>query len=69
MFIDPPFRKDLIANITKNLEQNSWLTDNAVVYVETESELGFPPVPNNWELLKEKIAGQVAYRLFKRTAN
>jgi len=31
--------------------------------MEAESEQIFP---NNWQLLKEKIAGQVAYRLFQR---
>lgn len=65
VFIDPPFRQNLVSQTSELLEQ-SWLSDQALIYVEMESE-GSQPLPNNWHLLKEKIAGQVAYRLFQRT--
>ncbi len=38
------------------------------VYVESEVENGLPPVPANWQLYREKVAGQVAYRLYQREA-
>ncbi|MBK0233467.1 16S rRNA (guanine(966)-N(2))-methyltransferase RsmD, partial [Salmonella enterica subsp. enterica serovar Infantis] len=31
-------------------------------------ENGMPPVPANWALYREKVAGQVAYRLYQRDA-
>ena len=42
------------------------LADNALIYVESEVEHGLPPVPVSWQLHREKIAGQVAYRLYHR---
>lgn len=66
VFIDPPFRKGLLEQTTQLLESNGWLSDGALVYVESEVEHGIPPVPVNWQLHREKIAGQVAYRLYIR---
>jgi len=65
VFVDPPFRQNLISQTCELLE-NDWLTEHALIYVEMEAE-GNQELPNNWQLLKEKIAGQVAYRLFQRT--
>jgi len=65
-FIDPPFRQGLLEKTTQLLESNGWLSDGALVYVESEVEHGIPPVPVNWQLHREKIAGQVAYRLYIR---
>ncbi|WP_187498660.1 16S rRNA (guanine(966)-N(2))-methyltransferase [Erwinia aphidicola] len=69
VFIDPPFRKGLLEQTSTLLESNGWLSDDALVYVESEVEHGLPPVPVNWQLHREKIAGQVAYRLYIRHAN
>ncbi len=65
VFIDPPFRQNLISQTCELLE-NSWLAEQALIYVEMEAE-GEQLLPSNWLLLKEKIAGQVAYRLYQRT--
>ena len=66
VFIDPPFRKGLLEETLNLLETNGWLADSALIYVESEVENGMPPVPACWELHREKIAGQVAYRLYHR---
>ena len=66
VFIDPPFRKGLLGQTLEQLEQKGWLADNALIYVESEVEQGLPPVPVSWKLHREKIAGQVAYRLYIR---
>ncbi|RWR02391.1 16S rRNA methyltransferase [[Pantoea] beijingensis] len=68
VFIDPPFRKGLLEQTVLLLESQGWLADDALIYVESEVETGLPPVPANWQLHREKIAGQVAYRLFVRHA-
>lgn len=65
-FIDPPFRKGLLEETLTRLETRGWLADEALIYVESEVENGVPPVPVNWQLHREKIAGQVAYRLYVR---
>ncbi|HDG1685582.1 TPA: 16S rRNA (guanine(966)-N(2))-methyltransferase [Kluyvera cryocrescens] len=66
VFVDPPFRKGLLEETLNLLEVNGWLADSALIYVESEVENGMPPVPANWDLHREKIAGQVAYRLYHR---
>lgn len=66
VFIDPPFRKGLLQETVTLLEQNGWLAADALIYVESEVEHGAPPVPANWHLYREKVAGQVAYRLYHR---
>jgi 16S rRNA (guanine966-N2)-methyltransferase len=66
VFLDPPFRKNFIEQTTALLNENS-LADNALIYVEMESEQNNQQLPLNWKLLKEKIAGQVVYRLYQKT--
>ena len=63
VFIDPPFRQNLVSK-TAHLLAQGWLSEQALVYLEMEAE-GKQELPNNWQLLKEKIAGQVAYRLYQ----
>jgi len=64
VFIDPPFRQQLLKPIVENIN-HGWLAQNAVIYIECEAELDVSVLPVNWRLLKEKIAGQVAYRLYQ----
>ncbi|ABP62524.1 16S rRNA (guanine(966)-N(2))-methyltransferase [Enterobacter sp. 638] len=66
VFIDPPFRKGLLEETLTLLENNGWLADDALIYVESEVENGLPPVPVHWNLHREQVAGQVAYRLYHR---
>ncbi|MCA5920761.1 16S rRNA (guanine(966)-N(2))-methyltransferase [Pectobacterium brasiliense] len=66
VFLDPPFRKELLNNTLALLEQQGWLAPDAWIYVETEAENAQLTIPENWQLHREKIAGQVAYRLYIR---
>ena len=66
VFIDPPFNQGLIEE-TVSLINNGWLAEKALIYVEMENQGQFQ-FPQDWLLLKENVAGQVAYRLFEKTA-
>jgi len=66
VFLDPPFRKGWLAQMIPLLEKG-WLADRALVYIEMEKEANLPPLPRHWSLKKEKIAGQLVYRLFEVT--
>ncbi|KKD00149.1 MULTISPECIES: 16S rRNA (guanine(966)-N(2))-methyltransferase RsmD [Photobacterium] len=66
VFIDPPFRRDMLPEVIHLLETNGWLTPQALIYLEAEKELGQPETPEHWQLIKEKAAGQVCYRLYQR---
>ncbi len=63
VFIDPPFRQNL-ALPCATLLSNGWLKPEALIYLETEKELDISALPPSWRLLKDKIAGQLAYRLY-----
>ena len=65
VFLDPPFRKNFVEQTAQLLNENS-LADNALIYIEMESEDNNQQLPLNWKLLKEKIAGQVIYRLYQK---
>ncbi|MDX2371078.1 MAG: 16S rRNA (guanine(966)-N(2))-methyltransferase RsmD, partial [Colwellia sp.] len=65
VFIDPPFREGLVTQAAELLN-NGWLTNQALIYIEMEINSS-QQLPSNWQLLKEKTAGQVAYRLFQNT--
>ncbi|EKM0531207.1 16S rRNA (guanine(966)-N(2))-methyltransferase [Cronobacter turicensis] len=66
VFVDPPFRKGLLEETLNLLETRGWLAPQALIYVESEVENDLPPVPASWQLHREKVAGQVAYRLYLR---
>lgn len=68
VFVDPPFHKGLLDETLHLLEKNGWLANEAIIYVESAEENGLPEVPASWALHREKVAGQVAYRLFVRDA-
>jgi 16S rRNA (guanine966-N2)-methyltransferase len=65
VFLDPPFRKGFVEQAAQLLNDNS-LANNALIYVEMESEQNEQQIPINWQLLKEKVAGQVVYRLYQK---
>lgn len=62
VFLDPPFRQGLLTPCLELLA-HGWLASGARIYLETELELGKPELPEGWELLRSKKAGQVAYYL------
>ena len=66
VFLDPPFRQGILQETIALLDRNGWLAEEAWIYIESEVEHGTLPVPANWRLHREKIAGQVAYRLYHR---
>ncbi|CDG19269.1 16S rRNA (guanine(966)-N(2))-methyltransferase [Xenorhabdus doucetiae] len=66
VFLDPPFRQGMLAETIHLLETHGWLAEESWIYVEAEAESAATEVPPNWQLHREKIAGQVAYRLYIR---
>lgn len=69
VFLDPPFRKGLLEPVCQTLESDGWLTADAQIYIETEAELKAPVLPANWQPHREKRAGQVIYRLYRRSSD
>ncbi|MDG6280956.1 16S rRNA (guanine(966)-N(2))-methyltransferase RsmD [Glaesserella parasuis] len=65
VFVDPPFHQGFVPQVLTALEQNGWLAENALIYVETEKNHSPLVLPEHWQVVKEKTAGQVVSRLVR----
>lgn len=65
VFVDPPFHQGFVPQVLTALEQNGWLAENALIYVETEKNHSLLVLPEHWQVVKEKTAGQVVSRLVR----
>ncbi len=66
VFLDPPYQEDLLLPTCFYLEEQGFLASNAYIYLEARELLQQSDLPANWQLLKSKKAGQVAYHLAVR---
>lgn len=69
VFIDPPFRQGMIDKTITILEKYSRLAPEAWIYVEMEAQGPTLSIPAYWQVYREKLAGQVIYRLYLCKAN
>ena len=68
VFLDPPFRENLLGQCCEQLERHGWLADSALLYLESDCRRDFPELLPHWQVIHDKRAGQVAYRLLQRKA-
>ncbi len=67
VFLDPPFQSDLLALAIKQLNSSGCLAKQALIYIETGTELLAAHLPDTWEILKSKQAGDVRFYLIRST--
>lgn len=67
VFLDPPFQEDLLGPCCAFLEEKDFLADGAYIYLESAHPLTEQTLPANWQLIKSKKAGHVAYHLALRS--
>jgi 16S rRNA (guanine966-N2)-methyltransferase len=63
VFLDPPFDETLLGSSCALLNGNGWLRPRSLVYLEAGTHQDFPVLPEGWELVRDKRAGQVRYAL------
>ncbi len=68
VFIDPPFGRGLVQPACQLLSSSPALAQEAWIYIETARGEAPPATPDNWQLRREKVAGEVSYRLFLATS-
>jgi 16S rRNA (guanine966-N2)-methyltransferase len=68
VFLDPPYRRDALAEFIPLLDAGNWVKPGGLVYLENERAAGVPGLPSHWELLKSKSAGEVGYHLVRVNA-
>ncbi len=66
VFIDPPFRSDLISRCSALVEERGWIRPGGLVYIEAPSRMQALPIPPTWELIRSQKAGQVGYHLARK---
>ena len=64
-FIDPPFALGMAGPVCRSLSSSGLLAREAWVYVETPKTEDLAELPANWSLYRDKVAGDVAYRLYR----
>lgn len=69
VFLDPPFRHNLIAPCAAWLEAHACLAEDALIYIEAEKELKTLLLPANWQIIRDKTAGNLHYLLIKRQSS
>lgn len=69
IFLDPPFRDNVVAECCRRIERNGWLAPRAWIYIEAAVGHEMNDLPENWEITHRKVAGQVAYYLARRVAH
>ncbi len=65
LFIDPPFRNNLIQRSLDFVKSSNLLTPNALIYLECETELELVELTRDLNLLKESKGGQTQYCLYE----
>ena len=65
VFIDPPYQANLWTEIAGQLVKKAILVDNALIYIECPSKGDLAELPQQWQLIKDKAAGEVRYCLFR----
>ncbi len=66
VFIDPPFSERLLEPCCQRLASSGLLAENARVYLERDVVESPPFFSPEWQILREKKSGQVAYYLLAR---
>lgn len=66
IFLDPPFGQGLVMECCELLETQNWLAPAAMIYIEAERTLVLDGLPETWQPLRSKTAGEVGYHLWQR---
>jgi 16S rRNA (guanine966-N2)-methyltransferase len=65
VFVDPPFAGGLVPRVLELLAQRGWLASGSLVYVEQDLRQENDSLSPGWSEVREKVAGQVRYRLLR----
>ncbi|HXH54276.1 MAG TPA: 16S rRNA (guanine(966)-N(2))-methyltransferase RsmD [Gammaproteobacteria bacterium] len=67
IFVDPPYALNALSKCFAFLESQAWFTINTLIYFESDVPIELLALPDTWEILKKKKAGNVYYYLTQKT--
>ncbi|AXN02271.1 16S rRNA (guanine(966)-N(2))-methyltransferase [Candidatus Purcelliella pentastirinorum] len=65
IFIDPPFKTNLITQIVKIIKINKCLKNKSLIYIEKNNKDKNIKLPKNWEIYKTKYTKNITYSIYK----
>lgn len=68
VFLDPPFHHTLVEPCCHLLDAKGWVIPEGRIYIEAEKRLSLEGLPETWQSLKAKQAGEVGYHLYRRSS-
>ena len=66
VFLDPPFAEDMLDELCRLLEESGLLAARCRIYIEQPVTGPDATLPETWQVLKNKTAGNVRYMLVTR---
>ena len=64
VFLDPPFADNILNQVSESIENS--VKPSGFVYRECGKDQELMKMPNNWELYRQKIIGQVKIELWRK---
>jgi len=68
VFLDPPFAANLLEESCRRLAEGDMLAEGGRIYLEQPRNRPEPALPADWQVLKNKTAGNVRYMLVQQEA-
>ncbi len=65
IFLDPPFKSNLIVTCFALINERVWLKPGGLLYIEAPAKSELPDLPAGWSLFRSKTSGEVGYHLLK----
>ena len=66
VFLDPPFKNNLLIDCCKLLENKSVISEGGFIYIETDNDSSLKALPLRWRLERQKRTGNVTFYLYRR---
>lgn len=66
VFVDPPFRLNLLKKSLDLIEQKNLISNKTVVCCEIEKEREHQEIVSGWDMIKSKVSGQSRFCLLKK---
>jgi len=64
VFLDPPYRQNLVESALKSLKENNWLAVEALCIVETDAKECFE-IPENFTVIDQRKYGKAAIHILE----
>ena len=65
IFLDPPFSSDQLSTMIDRLKEHPLVSTGTLIYIESDTLFSEENLPHQWNIIKQKKAGDVFFHLIK----